>query len=180
LNSTRKKIKIEIEDNEGDKYNLSLEGKFSKEKLLKVIELMDSFQDETVKTSINHSIDLNQENTISLGVRLWNIINNRFTYQKFSSSDLSYAYNHTYKENIQLSIVSTYLSRFFMRNKLQRVKNGKEWIYSINHITTQDVHIHDITNHNQINVVQPLKTSQDTQDILCSYESIPTVYDLHQ
>ena len=179
----RKKIRIEIEDNEGDKYNLSLEGKFSKGKMLKVIELMDSFQDETVETSIKHSIH-HQENTTSLGLgtRLWNIISNVLAYQKFSSSDLSHAYNDTYKENIQLSIVSTYLSRFFMRNKLQRVKHGKEWIYSIKHITTQDVHVHDITNHNQIKIVQsqPLKTSQDTQDILCSYESIPTVYDLHQ
>ena len=180
----RKKIRIEIEDNEGDKYNLSLEGKFSKEKMLKVIELMDSLQDETVQTSVKHPIHLNQDNTISLGTKLWNIISNVLAYQKFSSSDLSYAYNHTYKENIQLSIVSTYLSRFFMRNKLQRVKHGKEWIYSINHVTTQDVRVHDITDHNQIKVIQsqsqPLKTSQDTQDVLCSYEPIPTVYDLHQ
>lgn len=143
---------------------------------------MDSFQDETVETSVKDSVHLNQDNTINLGAKLWSIISKKLTYQKFSSSDLSRAYNHTYRENIQLSIVSTYLSRFFMRNKLERVKHGKEWIYSINHVTTQDTHVHDITNHNQMKIVQsqPLKTSQDTQDILCSYESIPTVYDLHQ
>jgi hypothetical protein len=35
--SSRKKIKIELEDDEGSKYNLSLEGSFSKEKIFQVI-----------------------------------------------------------------------------------------------------------------------------------------------
>ena len=37
----KKKIKIELEDADGGKYNLSLEGNMSKEKIMKVFELIE-------------------------------------------------------------------------------------------------------------------------------------------
>jgi hypothetical protein len=171
----RKKIKIEIEDNEGDKYNLCLEGKFSRDKMLKVLHLIDTFQDGTTKANkideVTEKYCENQEyqqNAINLGAKLWNIIITTFIHQKFSSTDLSHAYHNVYLENIQLSIVSTYLSRFFIKNKLERTKRGKEWIYSINHNTVRD--INSITNHDEIM----------SHDVINPYEPIPTVYDLCQ
>ena len=41
MSASKKKIKIQLEDAEGGKYNLSLEGNVSKEKIMKVFELMD-------------------------------------------------------------------------------------------------------------------------------------------
>jgi hypothetical protein len=38
LSASKKKIKIQLEDAEGGKYNLSLEGNVSKEKIMKVFE----------------------------------------------------------------------------------------------------------------------------------------------
>ena len=125
MNPSRKKIKIEIEDNEGDKYNLCLEGKFSRDKMLKVLELIDTFQEGTVKSDkvdeVIHKYSQSQncqQNTINLGTKLWNVINTTFIHQKFSSTDLSHAYYNMHMENIQLSIVSTYLSRFFINTKI--------------------------------------------------------------
>lgn len=178
INPSRKKIKIEIEDNEGDKYNLYLEGKFSRDKMLKVLELMDTFQEGTVKANkvdeVIHKYSQNQnrqQSTINLGAKLWNIISTTFIQQKFSSTDLSHAYYNIHLENIQLSIVSTYLSRFFIKNKLERTKRGKEWIYSIIHNPVRDINSdNSITNHDAI----------VSHDILDRYEPIPTVYDLRQ
>ncbi len=175
MNPSRRKIKIEIEDTEGDKYNLSLEGKFSRGKMLKVLELMDTFQDGTIKADkIDELIykqdqsQIYQQNARNLGAKLWNVISTTFSHQKFSSTDLSHAYHDIYLENIQLSIVSTYLSRFFTKNKLERTKRGKEWIYSTSHNSVRD--INSITNHNAV----------VSHDVLNRYESIPTVYDLPQ
>jgi hypothetical protein len=42
LNLGKKRIRIEVEDDEGSKYNLSIDGNFSKDKLLKVFDLIDS------------------------------------------------------------------------------------------------------------------------------------------
>jgi hypothetical protein len=175
---SRKKIKIEIEDNEGDRYNLCLEGKFSKDKMLKVLELMDTFQegaikadkvDEVIHTHIQSQIC--QQSTKNLGTKLWNVISTTFVHQKFSSTDLSHAYYNIHLENIQLSIVSTYLSRFFIKNKLERTKRGKEWIYSITHNPIRDINsVNSITSHDAV----------ISHDILNRYESIPTVYDLRQ
>ena len=179
MNPSRKKIKIEIEDNEGDKYNLCLEGKFSRDKMLKVLELMETFQGTIKADKVNeviHKYSQNQSQncqqiTINLGTKLWNIISTTFINQKFSSTDLSHAYYNIHLVNIQLSIVSTYLSRFFIKNKLERTKRGKEWIYSIIHNPVRDINRdNSITNHGAI-------MSHDT---LNSYEPIPTVYDLRQ
>lgn len=181
MSPSRKKIKIEVEDNEGDKYNLCLEGKFSRDKMLKVLELMDTFQEGTGKTDkadeVIHKYSQSQnrqQSTINLGTKLWNVISTTFIHQKFSSTDLSHAYYNTHLENIQLSIVSTYLSRFFIKNKLERTKCGKEWIYSIIHNpvrdTSSDNNINSITNHDAIM----------SHDILNRHEPIPTVYDLRQ
>jgi len=180
MNPSRKKIKIEIEDNEGDKYNLCLEGKFSRDKMLKVLELMDTFQEGTIKADrideVIHKYSQNQnqncqQSTINLGTKLWNVISTTFIHQKFSSTDLSHAYYNIHLENIQLSIVSTYLSRFFIKNKLERTKRGKEWIYSIIHNPVRDINSdNSITNHDTIM----------SHDILNSYETILTVYDLRQ
>lgn len=178
MSPSRKKIKIEIEDNEGDKYNLCLEGKFSRDKMLKVLELMDTFQEGTVKTDkvdeVIHKYSQSQncqQSTINLGTKLWDVISTTFIHQKFSSTDLSHAYYNIHLENIQLSVVSTYLSRFFIKNKLERTKHGKEWIYSITHSPVHDINsVNSITNHDVIM----------SHDILNRYESIPTVYDLRQ
>src|ERR1051325_8278996 len=165
MSPSRKKIKIEIEDNEGDKYNLCLEGKFSRDKMLKVLELMDTFQEGTVKTEKVEVIHKYNQSQMNLGTKLWNIISTTFIHQKFSSTDLSHAYYNIHLENIQLSIVSTYLSRFFIKNKLERTKRGKEWIYSIIHNPVRDINSdNSITNHDTIM----------SHDILNSYEPIPT------
>jgi len=181
MNPSRKKIKIEIEDNEGDKYNLCLEGKFSRDKMFKVLELMDTFQEGTIKADrfdkVIHKYSQSQncqQSTINLGTKLWNVISTTFIHQKFSSTDLSHAYYNIHLENIQLSVISTYLSRFFIKNKLERTKRGKEWIYSIIHNPVRDINSdnsdNSITNHDTIM----------SHDILNSYEPIPTVYDLRQ
>ena len=41
MNSGKKRFKIELEDAEGSKYNLSLEGNVSKEKIMKIVEFVD-------------------------------------------------------------------------------------------------------------------------------------------
>jgi hypothetical protein len=41
LSLGKKKIKIEVEDTEGGKYNLSLDGNITKDKIMKVFELME-------------------------------------------------------------------------------------------------------------------------------------------
>ena len=48
----RKRIRIDLEDAEGAKYNLSLEGNVTREKMLKIFELMDLMNIEEPEESV--------------------------------------------------------------------------------------------------------------------------------
>jgi hypothetical protein len=163
-----KKIKIELQDDDGDKYNVSLQGKFSKEKMLKVFELIESFDNKSLikKTNIEHQHEMTNLHS-TLGSRLWNIIQDKLIQRNFTSSQVLNFYNDIYNQRIQLSIVSTYLARFFARNKLTRIKHGKEWMYSIANLN------HNITNRHSDYLLH-------SNDLLHHYEKPSTVYDLRQ
>ena len=130
----KKKIKIELEDEEGDKYNLSLEGNMSKEKVMKVMELMDSIN--STKSQPNeyngyHTSTQTQENPSSLSSKIWRIVQSKFPFTSFTSTDILEMYTDEYNEPIKLDVIATYLSRYHKKGKLLRSKGGKEWIYKL-------------------------------------------------
>jgi predicted transcriptional regulator len=129
LSSKKKKIKIELEDDAGGKYNLSLEGNFSKEKILQIIELMEHVRSDSMDKIAN----LPQENnsTLSVDSKIWNIIEQSFYYNTFTSSDIVNIYNKKYNETIKLSIISTYLARYVTKGKLKRAKRLREYVYDL-------------------------------------------------
>ncbi|MGI0034215.1 MAG: hypothetical protein ACRD97_13250 [Nitrososphaeraceae archaeon] len=156
LSSGRKRIKIELEDENGEKYNLSLQGNLSKEKIMNIIEFVQMFEKNSMDNIFEH-----KESDIKLGSKLWNIITENFRYHTFTSSDLLRIYKDLYYESIQLSVISIYLSRFYIRKQLSRSKNGKQWVYAlIKENLNYDKQIYEKSN--QSNLL-----------------SVPTVYDLH-
>jgi predicted transcriptional regulator len=167
LYSGTRKIRIQLQDNDGDKYNLSLEGTLSKEKMLKVFTLIESLDNNVSNTRSEHEKLTN--NFDSLGSKLWNIIENDIQNINFTSGDILKAYNRIYRETTQLSIISTYLARFFTKDKLVRRKHGKEWIYSIS-ISQPDSK--EITPYKNL--------SESNNGLIHHYEKPSTVYDLHQ
>lgn len=156
LSSGRKRIKIELEDENGEKYNLSLQGNLSKEKIMNVIEFVQMFEKNSMDNIFEH-----KESDIKLGSKLWNIITENFRYHTFTSSDLLRIYKDLYYESIQLSVISIYLSRFYIRKQLSRSKNGKQWVYAlIKENLNYDKQIYEKSNRSNL-------------------LSVPTVYDLH-
>lgn len=130
----KKKIKIEVEDAEGDKYNLSLEGNMSKEKVMKVMELMEAINDgKSEPTEFNnyHTPNQLQQNLNSLSSKIWWIVESKFPFTSFTSTDILEMYSDEYNEPIKLDVIATYLSRYEKKGKLLRSKGGKEWIYKL-------------------------------------------------
>ena len=87
MSSKKKKIKIELEDDEGSKYNLSLEGNFSKEKILQVIELMDLVRSDSSRT-ITNPLQEKSNTLLSVDSKIWNIVQESFYFNTFTSSDI--------------------------------------------------------------------------------------------
>ena len=116
----RKRIRIDLEDTEGAKYNFNLEGNVTREKILKIFELMDLMNIE----------DAQEENHLdSVGAKIWNVVDKFFPVGKFTSSTILEKYEDEYNEPIKLSIISTYLSRFASKGRIDRTKTGREWTY---------------------------------------------------
>ena len=122
ITMARKKIRIDLEDSEGAKYNLSLEGNVTREKMLKIFELMDLINIEEREES--PSLD-------SVGAKIWNIIDKYFPIGTFTSSVILEKYEDEYGEPIKLSIIATYLARFTSKSKVTRARQGREWAYQI-------------------------------------------------
>jgi len=156
LSTARRKIKIQLEDENGEKYNLTLQGTLTKEKLMNVIEFVQLFD----KSSIDGSFERKDSDT-KLGSKLWNLIIENFRYHTFTSSDILRIYHDLYYESIQLSVISIYLSRFYFKKQLNRSKNGKQWVYTLI--------------KENLNNPREIYDKPNDSNLL----SVPTVYDLH-
>jgi predicted transcriptional regulator len=142
LSSGSKKIKIEFEDADGSKYNLSLDGVISKNKILKVYELMETLNapggTPYIENDNRHRNDLTHDGIgagnrlTSVGSKIWYIVENKFHNTTFTSTDIQEMYEEEYKESMRLDAIATYLSRYVNKGKLVRnKKGGKEWVYKI-------------------------------------------------
>ena len=116
----KKRIRIDMEDSDGAKYDIKLEGNVTRDKVLKIFEMMDLMNIEEGPESPN--LD-------SVGAKIWNIIDKFYPIGKFTSSTILEKYEDEYNEPIKLSVISTYLSRFSQKGKIERSKTGREWTY---------------------------------------------------
>ena len=117
----QKRIRIDVHDKDGAKYDFKIEGNITKEKALKIFELMDLINIEEDQAP----------NLDSVGGKIWNIIDNSFPVGKFTSSEMLEKYEDEYNEPIKLSIISTYLARFASKDKIERTRIGREWSYQV-------------------------------------------------
>jgi len=117
----QKRIRIDVQDKDGAKYDFKIEGNVTKEKVLKIFELMDLINIEEEQAP----------NLDSVGGKIWNVIENSFPAGRFTSSEVLEKYEDEYNEPIKLSVVSTYLARFASRNKIERTRAGREWSYQV-------------------------------------------------
>ena len=118
----QKRIRINLEDADGAKFKFDIEGNVTKDKVLKLFELMDL---------MNIEEEQNTPDLDSIGGKIWNIIENSFPTGRFTSSTVLEEYEDEYNKPIKLSVVSTYLARFAARNRVERARIGREWSYQI-------------------------------------------------
>ena len=109
-----------MEDSDGAQYNIKLEGNVTRDKVLKIFEMMDLMNIEEEQEILN--ID-------SIGAKIWHIVDKFFPMGKFTSTNILEKYEDEYNEPVKLSIISTYLSRFSTKGRVDRIRTGREWTY---------------------------------------------------
>jgi hypothetical protein len=191
LSTGKKRIKIELEDAEGGKYNLSLEGNLSKDKIQKVLQLVESLNVSKDDLDSNIQIPMEQNNSLqkydlgfnsssnSIGSKIWALIENNFAFSSFTSSNVAESYEESYGEQLQLSLISTYLSRYFEKQKLVRSKRGKEWIYKLIRIQKDVISSGRISTTSQSNHLMNSHYLEDqNENDFLKQNALTTVYDL--
>jgi len=118
---------VDFEDGEGGKYTVSLEGTISKEKVLKIMDLV-----ELLGVSEEHT-QFSDETTIG---RLHQLIEKKFPLGHFTSNEILESYEDEYGQPIRLATVSTYLSRFADQGILLRNRTGISWAYRRVHLNS--------------------------------------------
>ena len=126
----RKKVKVEITDEEGTTYSLALQGKFSQDKLMRMMELVDFFGERDHNTP--HARSPDESTTYG---KILKLIQSSYSTKEFSSADIARDYEERVGSPIPLSTVSTYLSRQADRGILSRQKFGNSWVYRVAHIS---------------------------------------------
>jgi len=116
----KKRIRIDMEDSDGARYDIKIEGNVTRDKVLKIFEMMDLMNIEEEQQTTNMD---------SVGSKIWHIVDKFFPMGKFTSTTILEKYEDEFNEPVKLSVISTYLSRFSSKGRIDRVRTGREWTY---------------------------------------------------
>ena len=114
----KRRIRIDVEDGDGVHFDIKLEGDVSKEKLMRVYDMLELLDTKDATTPD------------SVGAKIWHLIEKYYPLGNFTSTLILERYEDEYNEPIKLSVISTYLARFSSRIKLDRKRTGREWTYA--------------------------------------------------
>lgn len=123
MSGLRKKIKIEVDDGDGTRFTLALEGRVSRDKILKAVDML-----EVMDVPIDQGIERPANDGTSYG-KVTALIDKGFSTAEFSSSDVAREFEERYNQPVRLSTVSTYLSRLADKGYLRRERFGNSWVY---------------------------------------------------
>jgi len=122
-----RKMRIEIFDNDGNKYSISFEGQITREKALRLLDLI-----ELLGGASNAPLDVGiSKNESSKFEKVLLIIQKNFPIAWFASRDIQAAYEQEFKEPIGLSTVATYLARLARRGVLVKTGSSNRLKYRI-------------------------------------------------
>ncbi len=116
----KKRIRIDMEDSDGARFDIKIEGNVTRDKVLKIFEMMDLMNIEEEQETTNMD---------SVGSKIWHNVDKFFPMGKFTSTTILEKYEDEFNEPVKLSVISTYLSRFSSKGRIDRVRTGREWTY---------------------------------------------------
>ncbi|NWG09758.1 MAG: hypothetical protein HXX80_05590, partial [Nitrososphaerales archaeon] len=119
----KRRIKIEFDDGEGGKYSVVMEGSISRDKLSNMMNMVDLMEGKNEER---------QQPVFSLETRfgrLHDLIEKKFAFGSFTSTDVLEAYEDEYNTPAKLATISTYLQRLTERGLLTRRRTDVGWSY---------------------------------------------------
>ncbi len=110
----QRRMRLDVNDDDGNKIAISLEGNLSREKILQLLDLVDLLGGQQTNSA---KMD---ESNLSKLEKIQNVLWRKFPIGWFTSQEAMVAYEDAFDEPIGLSTVSTYLSRLAEKGILMK------------------------------------------------------------
>lgn len=107
------RVKVDVNDGEGNKLSISFQGKITRGKLLQLLDFVELLGG-VPEVSRRDVSELSKFEKVKI------LVDRKFPVGWFTSQDVMIAYEDAYDEPLGLSTVSTYLARLARKTILQR------------------------------------------------------------
>jgi hypothetical protein len=115
-----RKMRVELFDSDGNRYTIAFEGQVTREKALRLLDLVELLGGAPSEgSSINTSSSM-PSRVLSRFEKVQLVVQKSFPLIWFSSKEIQSVYEQELKEPVNLSTVSTYLSRMASKGILLR------------------------------------------------------------
>ena len=113
-----RRMKVEVYDESGNRYVISFEGRVTRDKALKILDIVELLGGMPIGEPIQYPQDVSKIEKVLL------VVKKNFPIAWFSAREVQEAYEQETGEPISLSAVSTYLSRLANKGILIRIKKA--------------------------------------------------------
>ena len=112
-------MRVELFDSDGNRYTIAFEGQVTRDKALRLLDLVELLGGTQGETPTANAPAL-QSRSLSRFEKVQLLIQKNFPLIWFSSKDIQSLYEQELKEPVNLSTISTYLSRMATKGFLMR------------------------------------------------------------
>jgi hypothetical protein len=126
-----KKMRVELFDNEGNRYSVSIEGEVTRDKALRIldlVELLGGMPAGASKPGISTAVSTRE---LSKFDKVYTVVQKHFPLVWFSSREVQYIYEQELREPISLSTVATYLARLNAKGSVMKTGTANKLKYKI-------------------------------------------------
>jgi hypothetical protein len=126
-----RKMRVELFDNEGNRYTIAFEGQVTRDKALRLLDLVELLGGMPSEGATSGAGNVLTNSNLSRFEKVRLVLQKSFPLIWFSSKDVQAVYEQELKEPISLSTVSTYLARMTKRGLLLRAGKSNNLKYKV-------------------------------------------------
>lgn len=125
-----RKVRVDLFDTEGNRYSISFEGQVTREKALRLLDLVELLGGMPSGSNPGTGSPFNA-NELSKFDRVRVVVQRNFPVVWFSSREVQSVYEQELKEPISISTVATYLSRMFTKGIVLKSGSSNNLRYKV-------------------------------------------------
>jgi hypothetical protein len=126
-----KRMRVELFDNEGNRYSVSIEGEVTREKALRILDLVELLGGMPAGSSKAEPSRTVTTRELSKFTKVFTVLQSHFPLVWFSSREVQYIYDQELREPISLSTVATYIARLSAKGLVMKTGRANKLKYKL-------------------------------------------------